>query len=342
MGRQHPIASTTPHPRSRTAFTLVELLVVIAIVAMLVTLLLPAIQAARESARQIQCANQLKQLALAAFNHDAAHGYLPSSGWGSDWYGDPDAGFGPRQPGGWAYSLYPFMELKAVHAIGRGLPNPGPGGEKYNALTAQRSALIPAMYCPSRREAMTYPARHEGINAGLPKEESKSDYAMNGGTLEAFTGTLVDLDCLKTFPHCRFPDRRQSDGVTSVASKVSMGRIMDGTSRTALIGEKYLNPHFYGNGGSCADRGAPSQGNDWANNRWFPSARLGSAYVTGWEDRQPVRDADGFENCSYRMGSAHPNGFQLVLCDGAVKTIPYDIDRWTYAALGSRNGEEAF
>ena len=62
---------------ARRGFTLIELLVVIAIIAVLIALLLPAVQAAREAARRAQCANNMKQIALAAANYESGHRHLP-------------------------------------------------------------------------------------------------------------------------------------------------------------------------------------------------------------------------------------------------------------------------
>ena len=89
MAHEYPARS----PRER-GFTLVELLVVIAIIGILIALLLPAVQAAREAARRVQCANQIRQLATGSLLHLDSQGHLPCGGWKWTWVGDPDRGFG--------------------------------------------------------------------------------------------------------------------------------------------------------------------------------------------------------------------------------------------------------
>jgi prepilin-type N-terminal cleavage/methylation domain-containing protein len=130
-------------------FTLVELLVVITIIGILIALLLPAVQAAREAARKMQCTNNLKQIALGCMSHESAHGFLPSAGWGSAWAGDAARGFDQRQPGGWHYNILPYLELSTLHDTG--------ASGNLAGTTARIATPVGAFCCPSRRSAMAYP-----------------------------------------------------------------------------------------------------------------------------------------------------------------------------------------
>ena len=106
--------------RKSAGYTLIELLVVITIIGLLISMLLPAVQSAREAARRVQCANNVKQLGLAMLLHEHANGWLPSGGWGHLWVGDPASGFGKNQPGGFFYNCLPYLEQQALHDLSLG------------------------------------------------------------------------------------------------------------------------------------------------------------------------------------------------------------------------------
>ena len=149
MSRVATAAAGTRHESPRGGFTLVEMLVVIAVIAILIAFLLPAIQSARESARRVHCANNVRQLALACNAHVAAQEHFPANGWGSCWTGDPDRGFGMEQPGGWIYNILPWLGQQNIRDLGVGLT---PGSARQAALFQQRTSVVPTLYCPSRRE----------------------------------------------------------------------------------------------------------------------------------------------------------------------------------------------
>src|SRR3954468_24993586 len=99
-----------PRP-SRRGFTLIELLVVIAIIGVLVALLLPAVQAAREAARRVQCVNNLKQVGLALHGYHDAHNTFPAGGWIA-LFGQPATA---NMNSGWSASVLPWLEQRALY-----------------------------------------------------------------------------------------------------------------------------------------------------------------------------------------------------------------------------------
>ena len=103
--------------------TLIELLIVIAIMSLLFQLVLPAIQTAQESARQALCMNNVRQLALGCQMHSNMYGHFPTGGWSSGFIGDPNRGYGKKQPGAWGFNILPFIEQQELHDLGTNLPD---------------------------------------------------------------------------------------------------------------------------------------------------------------------------------------------------------------------------
>ena len=258
--------------RKYAAFTLVELLVVIAILGVLMGLLLPAVNSVRESMRRTQCKNNLAQLGRAAQQHVAAQGHFPSSGWGYGWTGDPDHGFGVRQPGGWIYNCLPYMGLDMIHDKGKGAS----ASDKFNIyLPEQRQAVIPLTICPTRRKPIAYPSCENQQNAAVSPVLNKTDYAANGGS-NCILGYGPSSSCFASFPKCAWANSDSTleanfNGISGERSEVRPGAITDGQTNVFLAGEKYLDPLVYYTGSDGADNDSCLEGNDWDVNRWVAS-----------------------------------------------------------------------
>jgi prepilin-type N-terminal cleavage/methylation domain-containing protein len=174
---------TVPKGDSHQGFTLVELLVVIAIIGILIALLLPAIQAARESARQVECANRIKQHAAAMLHYTDIERRFPSGGFGNGYAPHPDRGMGLNQPGGFFYVLLPYLEQKPLYELGRGV-----GPKNYfspvllDSNKQRLSTPLSCLYCPSRRGAGNYPFVAATPNLCSPLNKgNRNDYAANAG-----------------------------------------------------------------------------------------------------------------------------------------------------------------
>ncbi len=332
-----------PHTRSFKhrlhGFTLVELLVVIAIIGMLVGLLLPAVQQAREAARQTQCTNNIKNLSLAALNHASNNQSLPSGGWTWTFTGDPDRGFGEEQPGGWTYSILPYMEQDALFKLGADGNKDNP--DKAKASTALQTP-VPLFNCPSRRKSKVYPgangslvnANSSALNRGSVCHVAKTDYAANygGNVTNPGNARYYPGDYAKANEYTKnntWPTQT-ANGVIFSCSEIIPEEIYDGSSNTYLIGEKYLKADTYETSGSSSDDNGIWTGADCDNCRVTNTDAIA----------QPMQDRKGYDEYSQRFGSTHAGTFGMAMADGSVHRISYAIDKTTHYRLGCRDDGE--
>ena len=324
-------------PWKQKAFTLVELLVVIAIIGILIALLLPAVQAAREAARRMSCANNLRNLGTGFHVHQSTHGFFPSDGWGSGWTGDPDMGFGHTQPGAWTFSVLPFIEQGDVWSMGKGDLLAGslwPMTESKKDAIGQRDQIaIPIYYCPSRRAAKAYPWNGAGymFNANHPDTIVRNDYVGISGYLADNSFSKPSGVTYLNHETMAWDDTSKFNGMVFFRGEIKPRDVTDGLSSTYMVAEKWVNKRYYTVGGADwgDDEGCYSSGDTSRTTYRLPMVD---------DDRS---DADMKADYSFdRLGSAHPSGCNVMMADGAVKFINYDIDNELNAALGTRAGGE--
>ncbi len=344
-------------PNLRTSprgFTLVELLVVIAIIGVLVALLLPAVQAAREAARRMHCQNNLKQIGLASLLHEDTHKFFPSGGWSREWSADTNRGFGKDQPGSWLYSILPYIEQQALHDLGQGQAYTTASFKEAGKLLHETP--VGTFYCPSRRATTIYrhAITHSCFNCAYLKgsrgnsgvaEVIKTDYAANAGDGIKNSGDPPfrkpsNYTAAESYDWTDTEDPAKSSyctGVVYYRSEIGFKNITDGSSNTYLVGEKYINSDAYDY--SVTDFGenqSAYNGFEWDNTRL---SHYNSANPND-ETYVPQPDQPGVSQY-HKYGSAHPGGFHVVMCDGAVKAVSYDVDLLLHSYLGSRFDGEA-
>jgi prepilin-type N-terminal cleavage/methylation domain-containing protein/prepilin-type processing-associated H-X9-DG protein len=356
-------SATARRGPSPQGFTLVELLVVIAIIGILIALLLPAIQAAREAGRRAQCKNHLRQIALSCLNFESSHKSFPSNGWSWIWMGDPDKGVGARQPGGWIYQTTQYLEEGAVFNIGAGLPP----AQKAEELKKQMGASIPVYNCPTRRRAIPLTARTPDgkytevdsggaekipMNSAIPDVLAKTDYAVNSGTAfvpgtsppnpppNSAPPSATDCGPPGPFPNCpSVADDLNKigaifDGISTRYVGAKLRQITDGTSKTALVGEKAMIPEFYELGHGEGNNYSSNNGGD--NSSMYQGHDYDNARIIGPAPQQDNNASDYKPAHHNRFGSAHAGSMNLALCDGSVQTIDYEIDQQVWGGYGSR------
>jgi prepilin-type N-terminal cleavage/methylation domain-containing protein/prepilin-type processing-associated H-X9-DG protein len=318
----------------RSGLTLVELLVVIAIIGTLFAMLLPALQSARESARRASCANNLKQLATACQSHVTAMGHYPTGGWDASSTTidmiSPERGADWRQPGGWAFTLLPFMDESNT----------------YNASN-RNSLPVPVFACPSRRASpivpggvvMTDYAGNRGawadpdpsttdtnrdtkfglVVGSLPTTypSAESDFQSLQTSMTSASGTLNTVQL--TFVS---GTSRATGGIIFVGSSLPPTRIRDGATNTYLFGEKYVPRAFY------AATGIGYQNVAYAGDS--PDTLRGG-------HRPPLSDSTDWVDAQQgAFGGPHSGSFNAVFCDGSVRSIDFSIDAQTHFLLSAR------
>ena len=321
---------------SRRGFTLVELLVVIAIIGILVGLLLPAVQAAREAARRMQCTNNTKNISLAMHNyHDTFRRFpagvtaWPSLATGADQVGGTPGSVGGFFNGmwGWPAAVFPFIEAGNIYDRISFANRPwteeradryfGVYGEDTTPsaiVNRDASSVAPPIFsCPSTPETVRGKYKDYAMNAGDGPD----------GSVNISSGTKMNSCC---------PERStQSSGIGFLNSNVGIGAITDGTSNTFMILEQASriptfsypsNPIFWVNHNSQG-LAMPNQGDTNFPPNMSGTIQIGALALTG-------RTSRGF----------HTGGVTASMADGSVRFLSQTIATIPWKAMFSRDGGE--
>ncbi len=297
-------------PNSARGFTLVELLVVIAIIGILVALLLPAVQAAREAARRIECANNLKQIALAIHTYDTNFGMLPANGGRTDGIQSKDKS--------WMVWILPFIEQRNLYDS---IEWDEPLGHPTNRQIAK--TVIPTFLCPSDSNGKGL-MNHRDLNHDA-EFWAVQNYKAVGGSNWGW-GTFQHAATSGRFAGDRNGLQR-GNGIICAGHRGAVltrsAHIRDGLSNTFAVGEAvpaWCDHTMW-----------------WHYNSTTATCAIPLNYQVPGKDLE-ANFSDWAHNYSFM--SRHSGGGQFAMCDGSVHFVAEAIDLALYRDLATISGAE--
>ncbi len=307
--------------RDRRAFTLVELLVVIAIIGILIALLLPAVQAAREAARRLQCSNNLKQVGLALLSYESSHGVFPP--------GALETADGLHWGHSWWVRILPYIEQNTIYDQfdQEGPPTGWLGGNDHNA-DLLRKKYFPFMRCPSS-------TLRQWVMA--PPHPSWDVYVMSAN----YTGVSGATD--HPTAHDRLdgqPEygRVSSGGLLIAYGSASAAQATDGMSNTMIVVEQ--SDWCKDTSGEKFDcRSDTRHGFCMGANRSDSLKRVFNVTTVLHRINEKSWGAVGIGSCAPNqpIQSVHPGGAQALFADGSVHFLSEMVEIQTLYNLANRD-----
>ncbi|GIW94226.1 MAG: prepilin-type N-terminal cleavage/methylation domain-containing protein [Pirellulaceae bacterium] len=310
---------------ARHGLSLVELLVAATIIGLVAALVLPGVQAARESARRTQCANNLKQIGLALHLFESSHRVFPASGWTTAGPGNPAGKYV-----GWRALVLPFLEQVPVEMQYDFQQH---WWEEHNLHVGR--IPLPIFLCPSvggRLAVTSVVAKPPRPALLLSQPPAATDYE-----------ALMGVQPASINPHLNRPFYNASNrfAVMHRNSRTRFADILDGATGTLMVLEAAGRPTVF-RAGKPQLHLANDQGIGWIDSEGGFSLD-GSSADGAIEGGGPA--AGSFfamnrrnDNEPYAM---HPGGIYVVFADGRVQFVSESISLLTFAALATRAGGEA-
>ncbi len=320
-------------------FTLVELLVVITIIGILIALLLPAVQAAREAARGMQCGNNLKQLGLALHSYHDVWGRFPLGAahfTASDYSTAPSNG----NHGSFVVGLLPYLEFQNLYDVCDFTTNTDYNSVFLGTTTKVHETWLPVLICPSDAPTQYWEGGNPFSMSGAPmapwstegQNRATSNYAASMGS-QNFGGVLGNVFGTGAAHHGDSMSARDISGVFShLAWGAAIHEITDGTSSTIALGEMRPACSWHARSGWMHVNALWNATSAPIN---YPTCPNEPGYDAAHCD---TASATSFYKWGYEQGfrSAHPGGCHFVFCDGSTHFLSENIDYMTYQKLGDR------